>query len=336
MSKLEDDVLVSSLSIPGTHDSAAYTRPWPYIATQKMDIRQQLNAGIRYFDLRCGIRDDVAEMVHGPSLLGLRLSEVLGSMYRWLDTHPTEGLIVQIKEDREPERSNIHFSQAIFGYISARSDRWRTANTTPVLGELRGRIQLFRRYQGPSRMAYGISVNEWRDNPSRPFTITTRHCVQLTIQDHYNFPDPTSLPALIATKGGDVSGLLDRASKDSDDSHWYLNFTSAFEFNLYYQLPPRQVAVGGYYRFSFYDGMNPRLRTYLRQRKGKNRFGIIAMDFPEIGTDDLIATIIKSNYGPRQKIWIWQLVALLLMFAFVYLLAGRNYFDHIYALLVTS
>lgn len=302
MSHLDDTVPVSALSIPGTHDSAAFTHPWPFVATQRMSILQQLDAGIRYFDLRCGVKDDVAEMVHGPHLLDLQLSEVLSTMYAWLKTNPSEGLIVQIKEDRKTERSTIHFSQAIFKCISADSACWRTANSTPLLGELRGKIQLFRRYTGPSLYAYGIDVTQWQDNPSKPFTIFTRNSVQLTIQDHYNFSDPTSLPSLIAIKGGDVSGLLDRASRDINPDHWYLNFTSAFEFNLYYQLPPREIAIGGYNFFRWEEGMNPRLREYLLEHEGIHRYGIVAMDFPDIGSEDLISTLIKTNFEPQEDL----------------------------------
>lgn len=169
MALVNDEDLVSSLSIPGTHDSAAYTQPWPFVATQTMNIAEQLHAGIRYFDLRCGVVNNSTEMVHGPRLLGLRLQTVLDTMYTWLDSHPTEGLIVQIKEDRKSEQSTIPFWQAIYQNIAAKSERWRTANTTPSMGELRGKIQLLRRYSAPSRMAYGIDVTQWQVRRHTPF-----------------------------------------------------------------------------------------------------------------------------------------------------------------------
>lgn len=331
MSGLDDDLLVSALSIPGTHDSAAYTHPWPFVATQRMSILEQLNAGIRYFDFRCGIREDIPEMVHGPSLLGLQLPELLNIMYKWLESHSKEGLIVQIKEDRKPEKSTVHFSHAIFRYIAARSERWRTANTTPSLGELRGKIQLFRRYNGPSLMAYGIDLTEWQDNPSKPFTINTRNSVQLTIQDHYSISDPKPLPDLIAIKGGDVSCLLDRASLDTNAGHWYLNFSSAYEFNWFYQLTPRQVAVGGYYGFQWEDGMNPRLRTFLQVRENRSRFGIVAMDFPDLGADDLIVSIILSNYKPKEAMLNRAMVIILTMVILMLILfiaSTSGIFDH--------
>ncbi|KAK0258631.1 hypothetical protein LTR91_013818 [Friedmanniomyces endolithicus] len=292
MHKLDDGIAMSALTIPGTHDSAAYTNAWPFIQTQRMDILGQLNAGIRYLDLRCGLRDDLVEMVHGSAILGLKLSKLLDIMYLWLMSHPSEALVVQVKQDRKSERSTVHFSQAIWCCIAQAPERWRTANTTPVLGELRGKIQLFRRFTGPTLHAYGIDVTQWQDNPTRPFTIYTWHAVQLTIQDHYRPADAEaeSLPSLIAKKDGDVVELLDNANANVDPAHWYLNFTSAYEFNLWYQLSPR-----GYWAFRWEGGINPRLREYLRTRKGKRRYGIVAMDFPDTGADDLIAILITSN-----------------------------------------
>ncbi|KAK5124744.1 hypothetical protein LTR85_001457 [Meristemomyces frigidus] len=264
---------------------------------------QQLNAGIRYFDLRCGVRDDVVEMVHGSAFLGITLSMVLDTMYLWLMAHETEALVVQIKQDRRSEQSTVHFAQAIWKCLAEHPERWRTANTTPCLGELRGRIQLLRRFSGPTLHAFGIDVTQWQDNPSRPFTIFTWHEVRITIQDHYSFPDPEALPSLILKKGGDVAELLDRAATDLDPGgHWYINFASAYEFNLYYQLTPREIALGGWSRFRWEPGMNVRLRNYLREHSGKRRFGIIAMDFPESGADDLIEALIRSNLEPKTKV----------------------------------
>jgi 1-phosphatidylinositol phosphodiesterase len=334
MSHLPSSTPMSALTIPGTHDSAAYTYSWPFIATQTLDITAQLNAGIRYFDLRCGLRADVLEMVHGQALLGLRLEQVLADMYAFLSAHPSEALIAQIKRDRKDEKSTVHFAQAITNLISATPDHWRTANTTPLLGELRSRIQLFRRFEGsptsqppnpPLPFAYGIDVTRWQDNPTRPFTIAhPTSNVSLTIQDHYSFPSALSLPSLIARKGGDVSELLDWASKsynpDPDqrqNQQWFINFTSAFEFNLYYQITPREIAAGAYWAFRWEDGMNARLRNYLDSHADddgddgsstRKRYGIIAMDFPEAGAKDLVTAVVRTNFEVEGKKggWRWK------------------------------
>lgn len=164
------------------------------------------------------------------------------------------------------------------------------------------------------------SLIESQDNPSTPFTIYTWHQVQLTIQDHYSFSEPMSLPSLIASKGGDVSGLLQKAYDDPDPCHWYMNFTSAYEFNLYYQLTPRAIAIGGYYGFRWEEGMNPRLSNYLRIHPGQRRLGIIAMDFPDNGSEDLIQLIIQSNFKAHKTSWkvVLALIVITLMVALLF------------------
>lgn len=159
-----------------------------------------------------------------------------------------------------------------------------------------------------------------QDNPDTPFTIHTQHEVQLTIQDHYSFSEPLSLPNLITSKGGDVSGLLEKATGDLDSNHWYINFTSAFEFNLYYQLTPRAIAIGGYYGFHWEEGINPRLRTYLNLRPGKRRLGIVVMDFPQAGSEDLIQSIIKSNFTTHEPVWRRFILVLLVLLALLTIL----------------
>ena len=270
------------------------------------------------------------EQVHGSTYLGLHLAAVLATIYTWLDQHPTEAVFIQIKRDVKCKGCHVHFAHAVTTVIAQGSAYWRTSNTTPALGSLRGRIQLFRRFIGPTLDAYGIDVTQWLDNPPRPFTITgPGH--HITIQDHYSFPDCDSLGALLAAKGGAVSGLLHRADTDPDPRSWYVNFTSAFEFTLYRQFSPRAVALGGWWRFRWHTGMNRRLRAFLAQRDGRPaRLGVILMDFPDQGAVDLIAALIETNFegakgaGARRSRW-WRavFVVLLLCGVVVRLLGGR-------------
>jgi 1-phosphatidylinositol phosphodiesterase len=306
MSFLDDETPLSAVTIPGTHDSAAYTMSYPFVATQKMSVIQQLDSGIRHFDFRCGLRNDIVEMVHGVTYLGLTLEDVLSHVYAWLAVQQTEALIIQIKKDRKQRNSKVDFANAIHQVLSRRSELWRTANTTPLIGDLRGRIQLFRRFIGPELYAYGIDVSEWQDNPRQPFTLHTRSGVELTIQDHYAFPRPTPLPEVIARKGANIAGLLTRADRDPDIGRWYLNFTSAFEINVVYQIPPRAIAIGGWWFFRWKRGINVRLRQHLRELEGQERrFGIVAMDFPEQAADDLIAALYMTNFSPNPA-YAWQ------------------------------
>ncbi|KAI5210341.1 hypothetical protein AUEXF2481DRAFT_35068 [Aureobasidium subglaciale EXF-2481] len=304
---LPDDVPISGLSIPGTHDSAAFMSTWPFVATQTLTTAQQLDAGIRYFDLRCGIVKDEVVMVHGRAVLGLKFSEVLISMYTFLAKHPKEGIVIQLKQDRKDEASTRPFSQLVLNLIREHEKFWRLETTTPTLGELRGRIQLLRRFtvfQHQQRTS-GIDVSRWQDNPPLPFTIRTWFGVHLTIQDHYSPSAPEALPGLVAKKGGDVASMLMRASRDTEPWHWYINFSSAFEFNVYHQIPPKDIAIGGYSVFRWVEGINLRLCNFLKQRLGDvdepQRFGVVVMDFVEQPSSDLVKTVIEANFVVPMK-----------------------------------
>ena len=54
MSPLDGGLLLSQLSIPGTHDSGARFEPLSRTAKcQTLTIGQQLDAGARFLDIRC-------------------------------------------------------------------------------------------------------------------------------------------------------------------------------------------------------------------------------------------------------------------------------------------
>jgi 1-phosphatidylinositol phosphodiesterase len=331
---LPDDIPVSSMSIPGTHDSAAFMSTWPFVSTQTLTTTQQLDAGIRYFDLRCGIVKDEVQMVHGRAVLGLKLSDLLMSMYLFLLKHPKEAIIIQLKQDRKDEASTRPFSQLVLDLMHQQAKYWRLETTTPTLGELRGRIQLLRRFTTFQHQRYitGIDLSHWPDNPPLPFTIRTLVGVHLTIQDHYSSTTPESLPNLVAKKGGDVASMLMRASRDTEPWHWYINFSSAFEFNIYYQIPPKDIAIGGYSVFRWVEGINLRLCNFLKARLADvdepQRFGVVVMDFVEKPATDLVKTVIEANFvvpqkrrggmaGSKMETVVLGLVMILVLFAWV-------------------
>jgi hypothetical protein len=90
---------LSALSIPGTHDSYASIAV-PYLGTQTMSITEQLNAGVRVLDLRCGLVLNTLYMFHGSVPLGASLHTVLTEIYDWLGLaeHASETIIVSIRK----------------------------------------------------------------------------------------------------------------------------------------------------------------------------------------------------------------------------------------------
>lgn len=69
MNNIDDNTSISTLSIPGTHDSATYSCTClaiPKISQcQVMNFYEQLQSGIRYLDIRIKTKNGEILMVHG-------------------------------------------------------------------------------------------------------------------------------------------------------------------------------------------------------------------------------------------------------------------------------
>ncbi|POS80542.1 phosphatidylinositol-specific phospholipase C [Diaporthe helianthi] len=115
MARIPDQTSLASLSIPGTHD----TETFDLVNNTKMqcqnhDLRTQLQAGLRYFDIRGRMVIDGAAdgehatpeigIFHAQVYTGYTLEDVLLTLFEFLVQHPTEGIIMRLKEEGPPVR----------------------------------------------------------------------------------------------------------------------------------------------------------------------------------------------------------------------------------------
>lgn len=65
MGEIPDDTLLSDITIPGTHDTCARSNV-PFVRTQYLSVAKQMEAGLRFLDLRCRVHPDgQLYMYHG-------------------------------------------------------------------------------------------------------------------------------------------------------------------------------------------------------------------------------------------------------------------------------
>lgn len=65
MGGIPDEVLLSDITLPGTHDTCARSNV-PFVRTQYLSVAKQMEAGLRFLDLRCRVHDDgQLYMYHG-------------------------------------------------------------------------------------------------------------------------------------------------------------------------------------------------------------------------------------------------------------------------------
>lgn len=115
MARVPDQASLASLSIPGTHDTETFdlvnnTK----FQCQNHDLKTQLRAGLRYFDIRGRLVVDEAAggeettpeigIFHAQVYTGYTLEDVLLTLFEFLDQHPTEGIIMRLKMEGPPVR----------------------------------------------------------------------------------------------------------------------------------------------------------------------------------------------------------------------------------------
>lgn len=106
---LDDMIYVQQLSIPGTHDAAAYsTNLFNAGQTQGLDIEQQFELGIRAYDMRTafkadGIGSQSGEMWmwHGMTNCDISLESAMTTLSNALINNPGEFVILQFRHENE-------------------------------------------------------------------------------------------------------------------------------------------------------------------------------------------------------------------------------------------
>lgn len=169
MSAIRGETNITEITVPGTHDSCARKFKQSYVdfiaKCQSLNITEQLNAGVRFLDVRCEVDSSThsVKTVHGSVDCWngndyYYLDFLFQDVYNWLDAHPTESVFLMIKED-DGNVGAPTFTSAIYEYIHGYGqnkyfygedydyhDYWYLDKTVPTLNEVRGKIVLFNRF----------------------------------------------------------------------------------------------------------------------------------------------------------------------------------------------
>lgn len=137
---LPDSLLVSSLTIPGTHNSAA--RFGCYAKCQTWNISEQLDHGIRFFDLRFAQKNDRLHLFHGPFDQHILFDSILKNMTSFLKSHPSETIVLRITEQERPPKNCQYTFVQLWEKAISQQLQWMFTGTNefPKLSDLRGKI----------------------------------------------------------------------------------------------------------------------------------------------------------------------------------------------------
>lgn len=207
MQYLDENLYMHQINIPGTHDSGTISLPELVGRCQSTAINTQLNMGARFLDIRLGVlyrmvdgrKQHYLQVFHGSLNCKLSFDQVLDWCSSFLRTHPSEFIVMSVKEDPDPQGgSEYNTAQMMEQYIAKYNAQYPglfyTENRIPQVKEVRGKIVLMRRYSNGNCPPIGIDARSHWPNDSTGIyeNVThlvksdgTRVAIRLGVQDAY-------------------------------------------------------------------------------------------------------------------------------------------------------
>lgn len=283
MKKIDGSTRMCKLSIPATHDSGAMTGGG-LLQTQDITLAEQLQEGVRGFDIRLKVDDNKLRVYHGTARQNITWEDDVLPLYLdFLKTHSSEMLIVSVKCEGG---SKDEYKKLLARSLSDPENEKYFVNEFKAdltLDECRGKILFIHRdevMEGyPGAYSYG-----WQDNVTCDMTL--RGCngqeAVVSLQDEYQHKYAGNAPYKMATTLKNMTAAMYEKEKSNK---WFISFASA-------------TAFPGDGPKAFADKVNPGLAHEIQGLRGC--FGIVLIDFA--GSSDgkeLIRRLIESNYSKR-------------------------------------
>ncbi|MCF8127685.1 MAG: hypothetical protein K9N10_04155 [Deltaproteobacteria bacterium] len=300
MKDLDDDLPITEITIPGTHDSAAdYNHCYEnsacrgvieFVHTQTNNIQHQMEAGIRFFDVRLAYNSDniTYEFHHGPYDLKQSIEDAIGWAQDFLAENPSEFLIWLVKQEHSDADADAFWSELSLMF-QGYPDLFFLERRIISVWEARGRvIVMARNYSSLYPQGFHVS---WGNNTR--YDQESDGELTYVAEDHYSLNTVTN-----ETKFMDVRRNLYLARSCTGcgtPNTLFFTFLSG----------EADASLTGPYFFAAYQ--NPHTYDYLTgAAPGGPRTGIVAMDFAgdnKYAGDDLIGALVGQNLSHPVPGW---------------------------------
>jgi 1-phosphatidylinositol phosphodiesterase len=285
MAGVDGEKYLYELSIPGTHDSGALHEEWYEIGVQcqSLTIPEQLNAGVRYLDIRCRHLNNAFVIHHGAYYQYQNFNDVLESVTSFLRANPSETVVMSVKPEYDAEGNTRTFAETFKAYQTEWETRypglWHGGATVPKLIDVRGKIVLIRRFNETPFSAFGLGINADSGWPGDS-TGTIEGPPRIRVQDAYKI-------YIKANKWGYITSLFNEMP--ANPSTLYLNHVSCAWY------PPAAIPYSvkepaAYYNYHLvwlFDGGSTPATS--------RRYGVVIVDFVN---DNLAYLIYRTNFSP--------------------------------------
>ncbi len=275
MSLLPDDRRVVDVSIPGTHDTMAYSVIEEYkglkttklAKTQTYDLLAQLECGARYVDIRATSQ---LKCHHSRYTCSDDFKKAIEDIASFLRNNKKEFVVVRLGDQRPDESKKAFLESLLEGNHDVIWEERFDVFSNVTVDRLRGKMMFL----------YGGEFSDYVSNKGIKYTKSADY---LEIQDDYNGPS-------VKDKYREVKDLIENRKKDRLTIN---HVSAAMEGNA-------KGVIEAYFTNDttpegYSDNLNPMVEKYLLHENGtRTDIGIIIYDFIN---SDLSWAVIKHNFG---------------------------------------
>ncbi len=148
MNKLSDKTKFSSLTIPGTHNSCSFYGT-VIARTQTWSITDQLLSGIRYFDIRLRLFENLLRLQHGITNQYAFFDEILGYFINFLKEYPKETIFMAVQKEYKDYNTNKTIEELFNEYTKDYKEYIIEYEGKDIeIGNLRGKILFINVFHG--------------------------------------------------------------------------------------------------------------------------------------------------------------------------------------------
>ena len=106
MNNINDNTLVNEIVMPGSHDGCSYDMLW-LGETQQFNIEQQLEMGVRYFDIRVNKTSDNEFIIYHDIINGVKFLPILDSIKTFIMNNPSETLLLDFQHFKGNSQNDV-------------------------------------------------------------------------------------------------------------------------------------------------------------------------------------------------------------------------------------
>lgn len=309
---LDDNIYVSQLSIPGTHDAATGDgTDFSIGKTQELTLDQQFEMGVRAFDLRPAVNAN-KEMIlcHGAVATKFKWDQVMERFKMYLTKNPGEFIIVTLRHEEEylgtsishwtNENANEKWQPLMREKLQAMKDSGLTIDFRPDLtvGDMRGKILFLCRdwtpyddakvvvaggYTGWGHSKDGAEVSIY--GPSASGIMNIQDCYAPAESGEWNFWNNTGNVKLVnnfpTVKWNAIETLLNKSMTFHTNpdliNRWSINHTSGYVGSIVGGIAYSTSTTDGYRE----NAANNNIKLYnkINSSSWQGSTGIILSDF---------------------------------------------------------